>query len=104
MFLCRNVEGEECNVFLWCISQEAFRAFHNDLDFVKKHLHAIHLGNLREDEATSSNDEEIRRDFEELRQTATKMVITWYNYGLSHELNDLCLVISSCILDKKRPF
>lgn len=51
--------------------QEAFRAFHNDLGFVKKYMKAIHLGQLETDEKKT---EDIQEDFEELRQTAHKMV------------------------------
>nr|WPT09939.1 front end desaturase A [Namalycastis rhodochorde] len=49
---------------------EAFRAFHNDLGFVKKYMKAIHLGQLENDEKKT---EDVQEDFEELRQTAHKM-------------------------------
>nr|ARR97144.1 delta-5 fatty acid desaturase 2 protein [Haliotis discus discus] len=48
---------------------DAFRAFHNDLSFVKKYLKPIHIGSLREE----TKETEVERDFRELRATAEKM-------------------------------
>lgn len=47
---------------------EAFDAFHNDLAAVKKYLKPIHLGAVDD-----YKDEEICKDFRQLKQTAIKM-------------------------------
>ncbi|GAB1607722.1 fatty acid desaturase 2-like isoform X1 [Argonauta hians] len=49
---------------------EAFRAFHNDLAFVRKFLKPLHIGSLSEEEFSGT---EISADFEELRRMAEKM-------------------------------
>jgi fatty acid desaturase 2 (delta-6 desaturase) len=49
---------------------EAFQAFHNDLNHVKKYLKPIHVGEI---DGGQSNPEEIKEDFEKLRQTVKKM-------------------------------
>ena len=57
-----------------CISihfQEAFRAFHNDHQMVRKYMKAIHIGELKKGEDQHAD---IMKDMEELRQTAQKMV------------------------------
>ena len=48
---------------------EAFRAFHNDLPSVKKYMKAIHRGHV----ASNEKDEEIKQDFDKLRETAKQM-------------------------------
>lgn len=50
---------------------EAFRAFHNDHDFVRKYMKALHVGSVGETE--QDKDETLKKDFEELRQTAQRM-------------------------------
>lgn len=60
-------------ICLHCILfQEAFRAFHNDQDFVRKFMKTLHVGNIGQTE--QDKDLEMKKDFEELRQTAHKMV------------------------------
>ncbi|XP_005090573.1 acyl-CoA (8-3)-desaturase isoform X1 [Aplysia californica] len=49
---------------------DAFKAFHNDLNFVKKYMKAIHIGTLKE---TQKEVKPIEEDFRQLRQTAEKM-------------------------------
>nr|WAY16334.1 front-end fatty acid desaturase group A [Platynereis dumerilii] len=49
---------------------EAFRAFHNDLNFVKKYMKAIHIGRLNEEDR---EPKDLQTDFEEIRQAAHKM-------------------------------
>lgn len=58
--------------FILFFFQEAFTAFHPDMNVVKKYLKPIHIGHLQED--THHKDLDIKKDFEELRQTAEKMV------------------------------
>lgn len=53
--------------------QEAFRAFHNDQNAVKKFLKPIHIGSLP---PTEDKQEALKKDFIELRETAEKMVST----------------------------
>ena len=81
---------QEQLLFLWTATfilrplfQEAFRAFHNNPAFVRKYMHAIHIGRVRNDEPSEAEPEakravEIKQDFEKLRQTAHKMVSTSY--------------------------
>uniref|UniRef100_A0A0B7AC53 Cytochrome b5 heme-binding domain-containing protein n=1 Tax=Arion vulgaris TaxID=1028688 RepID=A0A0B7AC53_9EUPU len=49
---------------------DAFRAFHNDLNFVRKYMKPIHIGSLKESQQKVIP---IDRDFRELRETAEKM-------------------------------
>ncbi|XP_076458631.1 acyl-CoA 6-desaturase-like [Babylonia areolata] len=49
---------------------DAFRAFHNDLDAVKKYLKPIHIGSVVGEEQQASS---IDSDFRNLRETADKM-------------------------------
>ena len=51
--------------------QEAFNAFHNDPEFARKYMKAIHIGSLKKEDAVIPD---IRKDFLNLRQTAEKMV------------------------------
>lgn len=51
--------------------QDAFRAFHNNLDMVKKYLTPIHVGSVEQGEREVTTLDE---DFRSLRETATKMV------------------------------
>ena len=57
---------------LFHLLQEAFRAFHNDKDLVRKYLKAIHVGAVEDED----KDAEVKKDFEDLRKTAQKMVCT----------------------------
>lgn len=52
-------------------SQDAFRAFHNDLDFVKKYMKSIHIGSLKKSQL---DVKPVDKDFRELRDIAEKMV------------------------------
>lgn len=52
--------------------QEAFRAFHNREEFVRRYMKTLHIGRIRRDD--TSRDSVIKRDFEALRQTAKNMV------------------------------
>ena len=49
--------------------QDAIRAFHNDLDKLKKYLKPLHLGAVQDIQHRS-----IDEDFRQLRSTAEKMV------------------------------
>lgn len=49
---------------------EAFRAFHNDHDFVRKHMKPLHVGSI---DHPDDKDLALKKDFEELRHTAQKM-------------------------------
>ncbi|KAH9524057.1 Acyl-CoA 6-desaturase [Bulinus truncatus] len=49
---------------------DAFKAFHNDLNFIKKYMKAIHIGTLKDSQRVVSP---IEQDFRELRETAEKM-------------------------------
>ncbi|BFZ15351.1 hypothetical protein BsWGS_18390 [Bradybaena similaris] len=49
---------------------DAFRAFHNDLNFVKKYLKAIHIGSLKESQLQVKP---VEKDFREIRDVAEKM-------------------------------
>jgi fatty acid desaturase 2 (delta-6 desaturase) len=49
---------------------DAFRAFHNDLDFVRKYMKCIHIGSLKESQKAVLP---VDKDFRELRETAEKM-------------------------------
>ncbi|XP_055869418.1 acyl-CoA 6-desaturase-like isoform X2 [Biomphalaria glabrata] len=80
------IEGEVYNITNWArrhpggpkvISHyagqdatDAFKAFHNDLNFVKKYMKAIHIGTLKDSQHVVSP---IEQDFRELRETAEKM-------------------------------
>jgi len=57
------------------IFQEAFLAFHTDLKAVKKFLKPIHIGHLDQlsDQTDAVQKPDIKKDFEDLRQTAEKM-------------------------------
>jgi hypothetical protein len=52
--------------------QEPFHAFHNDLDYVRKFLHATRIGDLRENDRLLRSS--VDDDFDKLRETARKMV------------------------------
>ena len=52
--------------------QEAFGAFHNDLQQVRKYLKPIHVGTV-EDHV----DLEINKDFRKVKETAIRMVSRW---------------------------
>lgn len=52
---------------------EAFRAFHLDLNHVKKFLQPIHLGRLEDEATVDDKDKMIMADFEELTNTALKL-------------------------------
>lgn len=67
---------------------DAFKAFHNDLSYVKKFMKAIHIGTLKEDE---KKVKPIEEDFRELRVTAEKMglfkpSVTFFTLVLLHIL------------------
>jgi len=49
--------------------QEAFEAFHRDETFVKKFLKPLHIGSV-----SDYVDDDMNRDFRELKKTAIKMV------------------------------
>lgn len=49
--------------------QEAFGAFHNDLDGVRKYLKPIHIGTVED-----YVDLDINKDFRKVKRTAIKMV------------------------------
>eukprot|EP00057_Strongylocentrotus_purpuratus_P017205 XP_011671679.1 PREDICTED: fatty acid desaturase 2-like [Strongylocentrotus purpuratus] len=49
---------------------EAFTAFHNDEEFVRKHMKAIHIGQIMEDQVECKD---VVKDFAELRKTAEQM-------------------------------
>ena len=49
-------------------------AFHTDLKAVKKYLKPIRIGQLEQETQETEGDDAVKRDFEELRQTAEKMV------------------------------
>jgi fatty acid desaturase 2 (delta-6 desaturase) len=51
-------------------ASEAFRAFHNDPVMVRKYMKPLHVGSLVPSE---EKQKEIKEDFEQLRQTVTKM-------------------------------
>ncbi|GFO18485.1 fatty acid desaturase 2 [Plakobranchus ocellatus] len=67
---------------------DAFKAFHNDLSFVKKYMKAIHIGSLEEKEQAVKPIEE---DFRQLRATAEKMnlfkpSVTFFVLQMAHIL------------------
>ncbi|GFS07568.1 fatty acid desaturase 2-like [Elysia marginata] len=67
---------------------DAFKAFHNDLSFVKKYMKAIHIGSLAEKE---QQVKPIEEDFRQLRATAEKMnlfkpSVTFFVLQLAHIL------------------
>ncbi|KAK6165628.1 hypothetical protein SNE40_022520 [Patella caerulea] len=67
---------------------DAFRAFHNDLNFVKKYMKAIHIGTVKPED---QSEIELRSDFRELRKTAEKMNLfktnaLFYTLHLAHIL------------------
>jgi fatty acid desaturase 2 (delta-6 desaturase) len=49
---------------------DAFRAFHNDLNFVKKYLKAIHIGSVKESQLEVKP---VEKDFREVRELAEVM-------------------------------
>ena len=55
--------------------QEAYRAFHTDFTRVHKYMANIRVGRL-ETTVTNSPDEEMKKDFEELRHKA-KELVSW---------------------------
>jgi len=52
--------------------QEAFRAFHPTTKVVSKYMPGFHIGKLAPDAVVK--DEDIKKDFVELRRTAEEMV------------------------------
>ena len=59
---------------LWCIYlQEAYRAFHTDFTTVHKYMATLRLGRLQPRE-TNAVEDEMKKDFEDLRQRAVKLV------------------------------
>ena len=58
-------------------SQDAFRAFHTDLDLVKKYLKPLHLGAVQ---VSDHSDSKLDADFRVLRETAVKMVLLCFLY------------------------
>jgi hypothetical protein len=62
------------DVVIVCFLQEAFKAFHKDLNHVKKFLKPIHLGDLDQKSKCNDQAKSLKEDFEELRNTAKKMV------------------------------
>jgi len=54
--------------------QEAFRAFHLDLNYIKKFLQPIRLGRLEDEATVEDKDKMVMADFEELTKTAHKLV------------------------------
>ena len=69
--MARNVSFPSVNrigIYSVIIHQEAFTAFHNDLDQVKKFLKPIYVGDIERTKQT--RDDQIRKDFAELRETA----------------------------------
>jgi CRISPR/Cas system CMR-associated protein Cmr5 small subunit len=57
------------NIFYF---QEAFHAFHNDINHVSKYLTAINIGDLKVEETKKRPT--IVEDFDKLRETTKKMV------------------------------
>ena len=51
--------------------QEAFTAFHNDEQYVRKFMKAIHIGQIGKEHEECKD---VVKDFAELRKTAEKMV------------------------------
>ena len=79
---------------LFVFLQEAFKAFHNDLGKVRKYLKPIHLGQVAE---RSQKDEEVQKDFEELRNTVHKLVRTGIYWSkLRGTRETLCYVRDGC--------
>ena len=54
--------------------QEAFRAFHSEPNAVRKFLKPLHIGSIPDNNEQVKKDEAVKKDFEELRETAIKMV------------------------------
>lgn len=52
--------------------QDAFRAFHNDLDQVQKYLLPLHIGSVQKGEVNTNYS--LENDFRDLRENAEKMV------------------------------
>ena len=74
--------------FVLCVLQEAFTAFHNDVDYVKKYMSAIRLGRVAPTE-TVTDEKELQKDFAELRQTVQKMVsLTVKNHEKLKKISD----------------
>ena len=61
--------------------QEAFRAFHPTTKLVSKYMPGLHIGKLASDEVVK--DEDMKKDFIELRKTAEQMVCDWYGFLLA---------------------
>lgn len=49
--------------------QDAFTAFHNDIDSVKKYLKPLHIGTVKD-----AKNRSLDEDFRKLRSTAQQMV------------------------------
>lgn len=67
---------------------EAFNAFHNDPEFARKYMKALHIGSLKKEEAVIPD---VRKDFLNLRQTAEKMglfkpSVTFFSAVVGHIL------------------
>lgn len=60
------------HVSVLAILQDAFRAFHNDLDQVQKYLLPLHIGSVQKGEVNTNVT--LENDFRNLRQTAETMV------------------------------
>ena len=56
-----------------CLLQEAYRAFHTDFSRVHKYMATLRIGRLEASDITSADDE-VKRDFEELREKAKQLV------------------------------
>lgn len=55
------------------VIQDAFRAFHNDLDQVQKYLLPLHIGSVQKGEVNTNFS--LEKDFRNLRETAENMVL-----------------------------
>ena len=56
-----------------CLLQEAYRAFHTNFSRVHKYMATIRIGRLEASDITSADDE-VKKDFEELREKAKQLV------------------------------
>lgn len=52
--------------------QEAFKAFHKESAYIDKFKKTVRIGRVKDDQ--TDGQEELRKDFEELRQKAVAMV------------------------------
>lgn len=80
-----------CIWLLHCRLQEAFRAFHPNMKFVSKFMPSLEIGKLA---AGIKKEEEIKKDFEELKKKAEEMVSDgWWNSSWG-----FCVVVICCVL------